>query len=203
MRRNPCLLAALGLSLLIPAIAQAENYSYRYNGKVASVNVSTSDGCITNWIDVFFTENQFREPPAPQNGGATVQVYVARYDTCQDLYLLDAFGRAVTPEDDFQMNGGLQSAHLSTTLQAFDATSGTEVPIVIDLTWNGTGAASHGRSSSWAKQPTYSSRSRDKGDSRNADASGSIVVGGLSLTVPATPWGYLRVSSGGMLFIQR
>ena len=32
---------------------------------------------------------------------------------------------------------------------------------------------------------------------------GTQIIKGLSLTVPATPWGYLRVSSGGMLFIQR
>lgn len=202
MRRNSCVLAALGLALLVPAFARAANQTFRHSGNIASVNVSTSDGCITNWIDVFFTENQFQEPPGPQNGEPVVQVYVSRYDTCQEIYLLDAFGRSVTPADAFHMSG-LQSARLSTTLDAFDTTSGATIPIVIDLTWNGAGDVSHGHSSSWAKQPTYSYRSRDTGHSRYADAGGSIVVGGLSLTVPTTPWGYLRVSSGGMVFIQR
>lgn len=206
MRRNLyliCRIAAFA-ALLVPAMTRAENYSFRYRGNAAYASVSKTDGCITTWIDVSFAESRYQDPPGQPDAGASAHVYVSQFDWCQYTSLLDAFGQSVLPQSAFQINGSLQSAHVSTTIQAFDSSSGTAVPIVVDLTWTGTGSAFRSHYSNWARYPTYSYRSHATGEYRYADISGSIAAGTLSVAVtPETSWGDLYSSSSGSVSITR
>lgn len=206
MRRNLhliCRIAAFA-ALLVPAITRAESYSYHYRGNSAYASATTTDGCITTWINVSFAESRYQNPPGSPDAGATVLVYVSQFDWCQYTSLLDAFGESVLPQSAFEINGSLQSAHLSTTIQAFDSSSGTAIPIVVDLTWNGTGSPTRSHYSNWARYPTYSYRSRSNGEYRYADVSGSIAAGTLSLAiVPGMSWGELYSSSSGTVAITR
>lgn len=203
MRRNLCLIAAL--ALLVPAMGVAENYSYRYRGNSAYLSHSSTDGCISTWFNVSFAESRSQDPPGSPDAGATLQVFVSQFDWCRYVFLVDIFGQAVLPREAFQVNS-LQSARLNTTIQGYDNGTGATVPIVIDLTWSGTGSPTRSHNSSWSKYPTYTYRSRSTGDIRDADVSGSIAAGTLTLSPSPTPgasYGELSLVSHGIVTITR
>lgn len=204
MRRNPCVLAALGLALLLPAISRAETYTYHYRGNAAEATFADhGDPCVKTWGDVTIAESRDQEPPGPPNAGGSILMFISRFDRCRYTALLDVFAYGVLPQDAFEMHGNLESAHLGMTLQGFDSVSGSSVPIVIDLAWSGTGDLTRSHSANWTMYPGYKQRSRANGDLREADIAGSVAVGTLNLTVaPGAGSGILQDSTGGTVSIQ-
>ena len=205
MRRNSCVLAALGLALLLPAIARAETYTYHYRGNAARATFADyGDPCITTWVDVSLAESHNQEPPGPPTAGGSIQVFVSQFDRCRYTALLDVFAYGVLPQDAFEMHGNLQSAHLGMTLQGYDSVSGAAVPLVIDLAWSGTGDLTRSHSARRTMYPGYKFRSRANGDLRYADITGSVAAGTFNLTVaPGSGTGILEKSTGGSVSIQR
>lgn len=205
MRRNSCVLAALGLALLLPAITRAETYTYHYRGNAARATFADyGDPCITTWVDVSIAESHNQEPPGPPSGGGSIQIFASLFDRCRYIALLDVFAYGVLPQDAFEMQGNLESAHLGTTLQGYDSVSGGPVPVVIDLAWSGTGDLTRSHFAMWNMYPSYKNRSRANGDLRYADIAGSVAVGILNLTVaPGSGSGILEKSTGGSVSIQR
>lgn len=202
MRRNLCLIAAL--AFLVPSITGAETNIYHSRGSAGYANGWSYDGCVRTWIDVHFSEFQSQAPPGPPDETPSFRIHVSQYDQCESLDLVNATGQIVPAQGDVHMDGGLNSAHVSTTFQGFDFVSGTTVPFVVDLTWNGIGSPTRSRSFYSFNTPDYIFRSNFLGDGRDAEVSGSIVVGTTSLSL--TPGQYhadLYSNVLGMIYVER
>lgn len=187
MTRNPCLIclaATLALALL-PAAAHAENEVLHFRGHIAEASFQTPEpgGCITTWTDVFLFEDSAQGPPESQAETSTfLSVFLVRFDQCQDLFLGEISGFATLPPDAYSFGGGLHSARLSTTLEAFDFTAGAMVPVTIDLVWEGVGEAVHTSSGGRFSSPHLRMRTRFRGTRREAVATGSVLVRTVNMT---------------------
>lgn len=206
MRRNLCLIGlAATLTLgLVPTAASAENYHYQFRGNSAYASFASSDGCVVTWTDVSLYESRYHTPPGPpQQSAPGLGVYVISYDYCQYRYLNEIYSFAELPAGSFSFGGGLQSAQVNATLEAYDYATGSTVPVTINVTWDGVGEASQSSSHNRWSSPNYKAMWRSKGTVRDASASGSVVVGTVNMTPDPSVWANLSSAQSGSITIYR
>jgi hypothetical protein len=197
-----CVNAALLLAL-VPAAAQAEQVAYHFRGNTATARFETTAGCISTSTEVFVYEFPLHEPPGPppQSPG-TLFVTIFRQDTCNGT--LDVlFGEAAPPAEAFSVQGNLQSASLSTTLQVQDFSTGTLIPVSVDITWTGVGEVSRENRNENTSSPGLRAMRHSRGTSRDATAAGSVLLGTVNLAPEPSAFAYLTSSHVASVMIQR
>lgn len=207
MRRNLCRigLAATLVLALVPMAASAENYHYQFRGNSAYASFSSTDstGCISTWVSVSLYENRFQQPPGPPQQSAALDISIYRYDSCQHLYVFEGWGSAALPAEALDTSGSLQSASVTTSIDVYDWYSGTPTSVAIDLDWTGVGETFHGSSRYQNNYGHSMYMSRSTGSSREAEVTGTILLGGTTNVVTGWSYGFLYNSQGGTVSIWR
>lgn len=206
MRRKLCWigLAATLVLGLVPAAASAENYRFQFRGSSAYASFWDTDttGCISTYASVSLYENRFKEQPGPPQEEPALDVYIYRYDYCQDIYHFYASGHATLSPDAFSLSNSLQSASVTATVDVFDWITGEQSSVSVDLDWTGVGETFHGSSRYQTITPHYKYISRSSGSSRDAQVAGTILMGATNLAV-GTSWASLNSNQSGTLAVWR
>lgn len=174
--------AALLAGLSLPAAA-AETYHLRGDRAWLSFYGVEADGCTYHggYIDIGeeVVQNGGAAPEAP----ARITVSAYRFSECgeESQYLFQVYGSAELPANAFKLQGNLQGATLSATVDLFDQVSGTAVPVALNLAWTGEGVVTTGSYRVRYHNPDYHYRSSSTGRYRDAQLSGSVVVQGFNL----------------------
>ena len=208
MRRNLYrigLIATLVLGL-VPVAASAETYHYQFRGNSAHASFSNTDstGCISTDVYVALYEQRFRQSPGQPQQDAALDVYIQQYDYCQNVYLFYGGGWvSPLPAQAFDASHSLQSASVTTTVEVSDWVSGTQASVSIDLDWTGVGETFRGTNRSQNISPHYKYISRSSGSIREAQVTGTILLGTTNLAAAGSSWAYLNSSQSGSLDISR
>lgn len=188
MRRNMSLIyvaAVLGLALLPSAARAGNTVAFRFQSHAASATFSGLDatGCIYTVANISIYESRTQVPPGSPMPGAFLSVYVYSYDSCRQVWVLDGDGAApVDPSAyEFGGGGGLHSAKGKAALTLHDYVSNSPVQLSLDLAWTGDGDVYRGAMHSNFRYPQYSMLTRSFGSSREAQATGTILVGGTNI----------------------
>ena len=197
-------LAATLVLGLVPAAVHAETVTYSFRGEAASAEFEMTEGCISTVTNIFVYEHQFHFPlgPAPE-GSPGIEVFIYRHDVCGEIsYLSSVSARVDLPEGAFSVSEGLQGATLNAAIEAEDDT-GNRFPVAIDLTWSGVGEVSrtinHENAGSLGTRGIW----RSKGTSRDAIATGSVVLETVNVTPNPSLEGSLLDSQSGIVIIER
>lgn len=197
------LAATLALGL-VPAAVHAETITYSFRGEAASAEFETTEGCISTVTDIFVYEHRFHFTPGPAPEGTPgIEVFIYRYDVCGEIsYLSSASARVDLPQGAFTLSEGLRNATLNATVEVEDDT-GNRFPVAIDLTWSGVGEVSrtinHENAGSLGTRGIW----RSKGASRDAIATGSVVLETVNVTPDPSLKGSLLDSQSGIVIIER
>jgi hypothetical protein len=142
-------------------------------------------GCVET--DTFVTANRPTEQQLPGRGTTTgvggVDIWV--YDWCTDTTLFEAFGETTSlTADEFGVSRQLDWAFLRTTMPATDLDTGESIQVAIDVAFTGTSDIYRTTANSNDRYPGGCHvLNRWKGSGRNADASGSVAVGGSNYAI--------------------
>lgn len=201
MFRNlrPTLAAALVLTALLPSLASAATYHYRSSGDSATASFYSVDptGCIWTNTDVYVASNQYRTEPGPSQPATWVSLYIYAYDYCQFTYAYDFHGSTTIPDSGFRVNGGLQSASVQATVDAYNWLTGTFEPVAVDLAWTGEGEVFRGHSNYQSNFPGGRSMARSNGSYRLATPAGSVTLPSTNTNLLANAeYVYGNLSSG-------
>jgi hypothetical protein len=197
MKRILCLIGVtVSLALgLMPAAASADSYHFRSQN--AYVYFDATEGCVSTWTSISFYESRERVSPGPSESGPALDIFVTRYDLCQHAYLNQFFAFEDLPADAISFVGGLQSARVKATVQAYDYVTGGTAPVSVDLALEGTGEPSRGSASNSTMGSGFWWISRWRGTHRDAVATGSVLLGATNLmTEPSTQAALSTAQSG-------
>ncbi|HVG07277.1 MAG TPA: hypothetical protein VNM67_06190 [Thermoanaerobaculia bacterium] len=206
MKRNLCRIgvAATLVMSLLPAAVRAENATYHFRGNTAYAGFETTEGCITASTEVFVYSFPLHEPPGPApEASPTLFVTMWRHDICNHVFLGSLFGEASLPADAFSVSGGLQTGSLNATLQVQDFSTGSTFPVTVDLTWTGVGEVSRDNKNEHSSFPGMRMMRHERGTSRDAVATGSVLLGTQNLASSPSIYGGVSSSQVGSVFIQR
>lgn len=150
----------------------------------------SSDGCIFTDVSV----QAFDSLTRPGNvTSQAVMMNINKFDNCQGIILENASNfDPSTGLSDFtgtiQFGDKLSTATVVGTAPMFDGDSGTLLfTTSIDLTWQGFGATTTFIDSAHSRSPGFISNSHFNGDTRMAEASGTLTdEAGNNLATPAT-----------------
>lgn len=176
--------AALTATLLLPASAGAATNQYRAQGETVVASFATVDatGCIWTYIEVYAYANRVRVDSGPSDPATGLDLYINGFDQCQGgSPVYDLYTGALVPSSALDVNGGLQSASLQATVDAFNWVTGTYEPVAIDLTWTGEGEALRGHTTSSATFPGGRYTTRLNGSYRLASVAGSVTLQSTNL----------------------
>jgi hypothetical protein len=206
MRRNLCwigVFAILGLGLA-PAAASADADVHHTWGRTAHAYFENldSNGCISSFADVYLFENQSKTPHAPSPVSPMVMTVAVRYDQCQSVTLSMVYSFTfLSASDDYSFGGGVHSAHVSVTTEGTDFITGAMVPVVFDLDWEGFGNGVHSHSNEHFTSPNARYSVRLQGVTREATATGSVVVAGELMTPAPATEASLHLTQQGTLLV--
>ena len=157
---------------------------YRSSGQVAQLYFDVPDPanpCLDTNGFVFGGNFKNTSPGAPSSADSVGGVFVYRSDNCAGTSS-GVFYKGSLPAGALQIEKTLSSASLSTTVSGRDE-NGNDVPITIDLAWTATGPLSTEDSSFHYRQPGVNVVTRSSGDTRQAQANGTLTVGDDALAI--------------------
>jgi hypothetical protein len=194
------LLAAAVLLLVLSAPAQAVTLEL-HHGKTESADADffSTSGCIDTGAfvaadDILVGTDQrlgVKQVSVPKDQAADVFLGIFRFDHCTNTDLTDAFEPAIPiPGADFQIADDLSSASLNTTVTVHDFVTDTDLSAAVDVNWTATGAATReggvGFKETFPGRDPFIIRIGDTGTRRDAQAAGSVTVGGENFTPDPT-----------------
>jgi hypothetical protein len=118
---------------------------------------------------------------APGTGGNTAFSMTVR-DHCVNAVVRTVAGS--TSQQELQVDPSLNSASLRCTLPVFDSAAGAFVSMSIDLIWSGMGKIYRDRSGFTDHHDNGMFFSKTYDTSRDAVATGSLILNGVELTLP-------------------
>jgi hypothetical protein len=199
-----CLTATLVLGL-VPAAALAETEMFHLRGKTATATwqIEEPGGCISTWVDVFLFEDRVQSSEAPRETNPWAAVLVERYDRCQYLYLAEVTGFVPLSADNYSFGGAARSAHLGVAFEGWDYIANGPIPITVDLDWEAVGEAVQTSSGGRWSYPHYRSTFRSRGTSRDAVATGSVLLGTANVTPGASAEARVGSNQSGSVTIYK
>lgn len=188
-------LTVLGLSL--PAMAAVTN-KYQFKDKNAYASFYTYDGCSSTGVNVSAYNNIVKDGPGAPTSQIVAYLDYYNYNYCTGTY---SSGSGSSPNVNFTVDNALKSASLNGTIAVYDYSSGTTKTADVALTWTATENYSSSSKSSYTYQtPTTISRYRSKGDSSDAQVSGSVMLDGVNIIAnQSSSYGSLNSSKSGTL----
>lgn len=210
--RSTCVVAALAMSAFLPSLANAEAHQYRASGPGASANFyDSTSGCITTSVGLSVAGGRFTEEGPGPSPAAYLGLFIVEYDLCTGeegpVLISERSALVPIPVESFQAQGGvggLRSASLQVTVDAYNEFTGHVDPVTIDLTWTGVGPVTRGHHNENVSYPHIRQISTFLGTQRDATATGSVVVEGRDLVANARfMGGTLSFSKYGLITIVR
>jgi hypothetical protein len=176
--------------------------TFNVRGPSAFAEFSRTEGCITTVVFVFGTEVKFHDPPGPPTPVSFAEVGLLQFDDCTGATLQAAFGDATLTDEAFQVNRELSSATLNATVQVTDEITGSTSTVEVDLTWTGTGELVRETERFHSHAPGVNFQSRFNGRFRDAEASGSVSLGGVNLAQQPSEFAQLASVKQGEVTIE-
>jgi hypothetical protein len=172
-----------------PALATTTTHT-QHKALTARADFSDIDesGCVETAVFVFAAEQTSKAADSMAVGpsgkpvtGVFLFVLVSQFNFCTFEFLRSLSGSGM--EASFHVDRvKLSDAQLKATILAFDDFTQAEVPVEVDLTWTATGEPLSLSERFRQKQPGLLFSSFFKGTSRDAAATGTVLVGGENLT---------------------
>jgi hypothetical protein len=187
MRRTAKLLVGLVLLALLTSslptpVRAGDTFNLRGPSAFAGFFSPDPSGCVFTDVFVFANDRRLHDPPGPPTTFSEAFVNIFQFDNCTGTELISAFGSAQLADPAFQITPQLTSATLNTTIEVFDFVSGSTFNVDVALTWTGTGGLIRQSQRSHFRAPGFIQHSRFTGSFRDAQASGSVSLGGTNLT---------------------
>lgn len=114
----------------------------RFKGPTAFATFSNTDGCISTYAQVSASDGVSHEPPGAPTSAEFSSAYISiyQYDECNFTFLVNAQSPPNTIADtDFQVTKNFNTASLKTTVNVYDAVTGSYFDVIVDLAWTATG----------------------------------------------------------------
>lgn len=181
------------LSFSLPAVA-ATTTKYQFKGQNASASFYQYDECNSTSAYITAFTSRVKEGPGAPTAQMGADLYYYNYNYCNGTY---SEGYGSSPDANFTIDNQLSSASLNGTFVVYDYWSGTTKTASVALTWTGIGSTSNDKYSYTYQTPTYMTRYRSNGTSREAQVTGSINVDGTNLINSSSSYGYLSSSRSG------
>ena len=159
-----------------PALPASALDMFKFRGSGANASFSTVDGCIQTKVDVFTAEAFIQVFPGNVDPFSSVNIFISRYDVCEDIQLLVAEGVADLAEPDLEISKKLDHAMLNTTVNVLDSLTGNTFDVSVNLAWTGIGTVTHERRNFHFRDQTCLTHTRSKGTFRDAEVTGSVSV---------------------------
>jgi hypothetical protein len=184
-RRLLLLLIFLLVFALLPTSATAATEFYKSKGPfvlASFVATAPDNSCISNAVGVSATENRIQEGAGKPEIVSEAQIHIWIYNGCTNEPLINVLDSATLSPEAFDTLGNLKSATLNTTVDVYDTVSETTLPVLINLTWTGTGPISKEGGKESGDYGKCKINFSWKGISRGAVATGSVTVMGVNRT---------------------
>jgi len=194
-------IGALAVSTAGAAASGVDPSINRSSGQTAQVSFQITDpgnACLVTSGFVFGGNFQNSSPGTPTTQEMFGGVVVVRNDICVGTFLSGVFYKGPIPAGAFQIDKSLTTASLVATVVATDDNRNA-VPVSLDIVWAGTGLLTSGEFSKHIQSPGLNIVVHSSGDSRDAQAAGTVVVGGDSLAIQAP--GSLQSNRSFELFV--
>jgi hypothetical protein len=180
----------MGLVVPVPvsaaAIGTAGNVTKsKFQGDSAFASFSSTDPtdpCIQTSAFVSATEGRLKEGQGKPELVSEVFVSIFQFNTCTGEVFLDAFGSAQLSPEAFAVEGQLDAATLTATVEVCDFITGGCFPVDVQLTWSATGPVVKDKSKFQSTSPGCKFKFDFMGNFRDAVATGTITGGGFSFS---------------------
>jgi hypothetical protein len=187
MRRTAKLVIGLMFSaLLTPSLSTparaGDTFNIRGPSALADFFSTDPSGCVFTDVFVFANDRRLHDPPGPPTTSSEASVGIFQADFCTGTERISAFGSGQLADPAFQITPKLTSATLNTTIEVFDSVSGSTFNVDVALTWTGTGGLIRQSQRLHFRSPGFIQHFRFNGTFRDAEASGSVSLGGTNLT---------------------
>ena len=116
------------------AAASTNVYQYKREGAQADLFSVDASGCVTTWIWIFTGEQIYHNPQNPDFAYSMVEIYINQQDTCKNMGFGGYADELISPSD-LKIDGGLNTATLSTTVDLINTDTQEITPLSIHLTW--------------------------------------------------------------------
>jgi hypothetical protein len=200
LRRIAFCALALTIFLQHGAARAGGGGAFNFQGPSAIANFASIDaaGCVRTDVMVIGSDTVSQNEPGPSTAHSFASITVSKYDVCNGVQLLFAYGSAAPLSDSaFQVSSRLDSATLNARAQMFDEVSGSNFDLDVHLTWTGSGSVSRSITHSNLHSPDCMVNSRSNGTTRTAQAVGSISDGLTDFTPePSYEGSIVMVRSG-------
>lgn len=209
-RRRPAALAATALLLatfsgLSPSAFGDQSISseFRFLEKAADANFFSFDSCLIRSVFVRAADSEQRSTSAgmPQRF-STVFFSIFEFNVCTPAPFVSLSGAATLGEQDFEIQGNLDRATLSATVQVFDFSTGGLIPVTLDLQWQGADESVLGKSRSRFESEFGQSANRFRAEnlSRAVQATGSVIAIGRNFTADESSFAQISQSENRSAF---
>jgi hypothetical protein len=186
MTRTLALVGLLTASFL-PSVARAQQVEVlKFKDKIADAQFTSLDstGCIRTDVFVIASNAKIKETGSTPTVEPMVNVIYSVYDLCNSLLLHSGFGS--THVIDFQLDGGLNGAHVSATVPVSDDQHGTTIYLDVTVDWTGAGDITRQRVKDHTVTPEFTVNFRIKGSFRDATATATVSDGTTNFTPPGS-----------------
>jgi hypothetical protein len=176
------LLTAIGLALALmayalPAYAAAEAEHLRFTGLTVQANFTSTEGCTETIVWVHASDGTVIFEPGGPEAASGGDVSLFQRDVCTDTELRRAYGRTQLTPDQFLIDEEFTTASLAARIDVFDAVSGADIPLDVNITWTGHGDTYNQDEKSHEETPGLKVHFYLDGIFRNGIASGTISDG--------------------------
>ena len=176
--------------------------TFNFRGPSAVGEFLRIEGCIVTDVFVVATEGRLHDPPGPPTPVSFADVNLIQFDNCTGTTLLAAFGEATLTDEAFQVNRELTSATLNATIQVTDFITGSTSNVDVDLTWSGAGALLRESERFHFRAPGFILQSRLNATFRDAQALGSVTLGGVNWTPQPSSFAQIASVKQGSVTIE-
>jgi hypothetical protein len=201
VRSSSLALASVILSSSATVLAAADTSNFQ--GLTVQAGFFSTDGCISTDVTISATESKGPHPPDSPTTVSIADIGISQFDQCTGTTVLDAFGEVTLTDQSFQVGPQLISATLKPTGQVTDSVTGSIFNIDVDLTWTPTGPLTAESDRIHVHSPGLIFQSHSNGTSRDAQASGSLSLGGVNLTPQPSGFAVIASVKRGSVTISR
>lgn len=189
--------------MLLPSLATAQagksrTFIQRFTGDFADASFVEFDvsGCVGAFVSVGGFRGKSQFPPGGPALTVSAIVSVTKFDFCTGTALFSSFGALNVDPSALTLTGS--EARLAATVPVFDFVSNTSVDAVVNMAWSAVGPAFRINSHSSANTPCSNEHTRASGVFRPAEATGTVLIGGVNWTRGASTTAQLSSSANGM-----
>jgi hypothetical protein len=186
--------------------ANSDHYLYHIKDKSAHASFGFPDasGCIWTSINVYAVESAVHASDLDQSSKAYIFVSLNTVDRCNGWWTLSSSsGEQVLDPRMLAFTGNLGGAAVVGDIVLYDRASGTPHTVGLDLTWTGIGESWSGRQSETYQEAAYRYTYRFVGSSRDAEATGTVLLDGAVFSSGTANYANLYNSRNGYMEVRQ